>query len=203
MSDLFASESAERLPLAGGELYLWHKVSLGVEDSELLERLIEATPWQQEKVVVWGKAHKQPRLVSWFGDDDKAYTYSGITLQANPWTPLLASVRASVEKLSNHSYNSALLNYYRDGRDGMGFHSDDEKELGPEPVIASLSLGATRIFVMKHRRRGTASDVKIPLESGSLLLMKGATQTNWKHGIPKESGACGPRVNLTFRNIVA
>ena len=119
-----------------------------------------------------------------------------------PWTDTLAKVRAVVQDLADERFNSVLLNYYRDHRDSMGIHSDDEKELGPTPVIASLSLGATRTFVLKHKARPELKPVRLELPSGSLLLMKGLTQKNWKHGIDKQSRPCGPRVNLTFRRIV-
>ena len=202
MEDLFDSGAKERLPVADGEVFLWRHVQFGSDEQSLLNGLIRDTPWRQDKIVVWGKAHKQPRLVAWFGDSDSLYSYSGITLNPHPWTPALLGIRAVVEELCSHSFNSVLLNYYRDNHDGMGFHSDDERELGREPVIASVSLGETRTFVLKHRSRSDVPDIKLPLPSASVLLMQGATQRNWKHGIPKESRPCGPRINLTFRRIV-
>lgn len=117
-----------------------------------------------------------------------------------PWTPRLSQLRQIVESTCDETFNSVLLNYYRNERDSMGFHSDDERELGPRPVIASLSLGASRVFVLKHKRL-RSPPINIPLDSGSLLLMKGDTQRNWKHGIPKSAKRLGPRVNLTFRRI--
>ncbi len=111
-------------------------------------------------------------------------------------------IKGKVEALCQSSFNSVLLNYYRDHRDGMGFHSDDEPELGPSPVIASVTVGAARHFVLKHRYRKDVANVKLLLPSGSVLLMKGATQKNWKHGIPKATKPCGPRINLTFRQIL-
>ena len=202
MEDLFDSGGKEQLPIPDGEVFLWRRIDLGADYKSLLNRLIKETPWRQDEVVVWGKTHKQPRLVAWYGDSDKPYTYSGVTLEPNLWTSALSKVRAVVEDLCAHPFNSVLLNYYRNNRDGMGFHSDDERELGAEPVIASVSLGETRTFVMKHRHKPEVPDLKIPLPAGSLLLMRGKTQKNWKHGIPKESKNCGARVNLTFREVI-
>ena len=184
--DLFAGEPSLEL--------------LSIEDADLRE-LIERTSWQSESITVWGKKHLQPRLTAWYGDAGKSYSYSGIDLDPLPWTKTLLQIREVVQKLAHERFNSVLLNYYRDHRDGMGFHSDDEPDLGPTPVIASLSLGATRTFILKHKFRRELKPVRLELPSGSLLLMKGQTQTFWKHGIDKLTKPCGPRVNLTFRRI--
>ncbi len=151
--------------------------------------------------MIYGKKFMQPRLIAWYGDMDQSYSYSGINLQPLPWTPTLLEVREKVEEMSAEKFNTVLLNFYRDHRDSMGFHSDDEKELGPTPVIASLSLGATRTFILKHKTRSDFKPMHIELPSGSLLVMKGVTQKFWKHGINKQTKPCGPRVNLTFRRI--
>jgi alkylated DNA repair dioxygenase AlkB len=201
LMDLFQSTEGETLQIADGHVVLWHHVALEGEHAVLSE-LIDSTPWRQDHITVWGKTHAQPRLVAWYGDDELSYSYSGITLYALAWTPLLLRLRSSVEALCGHSFNSVLLNYYRDHRDCMGFHADDEPELGPEPVIASLSLGAERQFVFKHKFRNNLENVRLCLPSSSVLLMSGATQKNWKHGAPRQSRPCGPRVNLTFRTIV-
>lgn len=199
--DLFTSGEGEDLPVADADLVLWR--SIGHEDPEgMLASLVRDTRWRQEHVTLWGRTYPQPRLVAFYGDDSTRYTYSGITLQALPWTPDILELKSTVEQLCQISFNTVLLNYYRDHRDSMGFHSDDEPELGPAPVIASLSFGEERQFVLKHRHRDDIQDIRLELISGSLLLMKGATQANWKHGVPKSSKACGPRVNLTFRNIL-
>ena len=137
------------------------------------------------------------------GDRASNYTYSGIQLTPLPWTDILREVRGRIEALADATFNSVLLNYYRDNRDSMGFHSDHEPELGDRPVIASLSLGEERIFVLKHKVDRFVKPVRLKLASGSLLLMKGETQRYWKHGIAKETRACGPRVNLTFRHIAS
>ncbi len=152
---------------------------------------------------MWGKLYSQPRLVAWYGDPDCSYTYSGITLAPLPWTDLLLNIRNRIETVTGGAFNSVLLNYYRDNRDSMGLHSDDEPELGEKPEIASLSLGEERTFTMKHKTNKLAKAVRLRLESGSLLLMKGETQRYWKHGLSKETRQCGARVNLTFRQIVS
>lgn len=188
----------ELIPITDGQLAFAAQLDLPLPPDELLSRLVEDTHWRQETVTVFGRRHLQPRLTAWHGD--RRYAYSGLTLDPQPWTPLLQQVRAAVEEASRHHFNSVLLNYYRDGRDSMGMHSDDEPELGPNPVIASLSLGEERQFILKHKRSGET--LKFPLPSGSLLVMAGATQHHWLHGINKSSRKMGPRLNLTFRNIV-
>lgn len=185
------------IPLEDGELYLLGQLALPIGNDEMLARLIAETAWRAEVVTVWGKQHAQPRLTAWYGA--AAYTYSGLTLAPLPWTPLLQAVKAAVEQASGRSFNSVLLNYYRNERDSMGMHSDDEPELGPQPAIASVSFGATRTFILKHKV--SKRTVRLPLEAGSMLLMAGATQANWLHGINKQTRHLSPRVNLTFRNI--
>ncbi len=149
---------------------------------------------------MFGRPVRVPRLVAWHGDPVAVYTYSGTEHRPLPWTPVLVRVRRRVEALTGHEFNAVLLNLYRDGRDGMGWHSDDEPELGPEPVVASASFGATRRFCLRHRRR-RESRLDLPLGHGSLLLMHGATQRHWLHAVPKTRAPVGPRVNLTFRTV--
>jgi alkylated DNA repair dioxygenase AlkB len=175
--------------------------ALGASASDVLRELIEKTPWRVESVVLWGKTYRQPRLTAWYGDPDARYEYSGIELDPLPWTPRLRTLRERVEEAADTRFNSVLLNYYRNERDSMGMHSDDEPELGAQPVIASLSLGETRTLVFRHRFERSRKALRIELADGSLLVMRGATQRNWKHGIAKESRACGARINLTFRRI--
>jgi alkylated DNA repair dioxygenase AlkB len=201
-SDLFVSDSSfELLPLDDAEVLLLRQINLPRPAPTLLEELIRETPWRREEITVWGKTHLQPRLIAWYGDEGRNYTYSGISMNPLPWTQTLSELKAIVESTCNEKFNSVLLNYYRDGRDSIGFHSDDEPELGPRPTIASLSLGESRVFSFKRKGRPDAKIVNIELTSGSLLLMKGDTQRNWKHGIAKSSRPLGPRVNLTFRKI--
>lgn len=185
------------IPLPDGELGMLRQLDLGLDNDEVLARLIAGTAWRAETITLWGRQHPQPRLTAWQGE--KAYTYSGLTLESAPFSPLVLDIKQAVEQVTGCSFNSVLLNYYRDGRDSMGMHSDDERELGPEPAIASVSFGATRTFILRHKR--SRQTVRLDLESGSLLLMAGATQANWTHGINKSARALGPRVNLTFRNI--
>ena len=201
-SDLFGAEPAlQRLHIEDADISFAHQIDLGEPSDDLLCKLIEETPWCQEAVTIYGKKFMQPRLIAWYGDPAGTYSYSGIELAPLPWSSTLSRIRGVVEEFSGEKFNSVLLNYYRDHRDSMGFHSDDEKELGPLPVIASVSLGATRTFVLKHRTRPELKPIRIELASGDLLLMKGVTQKHWKHGINKQTKPCGPRVNLTFRRI--
>ena len=200
--DLFSSSTElQRVPLPDADVWYSPHLPLGLPPDEIARNLIRDVRWRSEEIVVWGKKYPQPRLVAWHGDAGQRYTYSGITLEPLPWTDLLLGIKSTVEEFAQASFNSVLLNYYRDHRDSMGFHSDDEPELGPKPTIASLSLGSERVLILKHKTRTELKPVRLPLQSGSLLLMKGDTQHHWKHGINKESKACGPRVNLTFRRI--
>ncbi len=202
--DLFDSApNLERLKIEDAEVWFAREVELGAPAQNFLDAFLGDTPWRQESVTIYGKKIPQPRLIAWYGDPGQRYSYSGIALEPLPWTTTLVEVRERVQTLSGEKFNSVLLNYYRDHRDSMGFHSDDERELGPTPVIASLSLGATRTFILKHKTRAELKPVRLALPSGSLLVMKGLTQKNWKHGIDKETTPCGPRVNLTFRRIGA
>lgn len=202
MRDLFGNDTElNLLPLPGAEVLYARRFFTSRAPEELLNEFISSVPWQQEKVTVWGKEHLQPRLVSWYGDLGAAYTYSGLRLTPLPWTTVLLEIKRAVELAADTDFNSVLLNYYRDHRDSMGYHSDDEPELGAQPTIASLSFGAERTLILKPKIEGAAKPTKLNLASGSLLLMRGETQKNWKHGISKESKPCGPRVNLTFRKI--
>lgn len=195
--DLFTSATLTPIPIRDGELAFLSQLPLPWPNAVVLARLIAETAWREESVIVYGKRHLQPRLSAWHGD--KAYRYSGLSLAPLPFTPLLDTLRQAAEAVTGREYNSVLLNYYRDGRDSMGMHSDDEAELGAEPAIASLSFGATRPFVLRHKI--TKETLRLPLTDGSLLFMAGAMQANWMHGINKTARPVGPRVNLTFRNI--
>ncbi len=167
-----------------------------------MQSLIDQTTWRQDPVRLFGRSYPQPRLVAWHGDPGASYRYSGLRLEPLPWTGLLARLRDQAAALAGAAFNSVLLNFYRDGQDSMGLHSDDEPELGPEPIIASLSLGAERRMLFRHRTRRDLPPVRIPLPCSSLLVMRGPTQLHWKHGIEKLRGGCGKRLNLTFRLIV-
>lgn len=190
------------IPIEDGELYFVQHLALPLAHDAILAQLIADTPWRAESIQVWGKLHLQPRLSAWYGDPDARYTYSGIALEPQPWTPLLQTLRQRVEQISGYRFNSVLLNYYRDGQDSMGMHSDDEAELGPHPAIASLSFGAPRTFILKHKTRRDLPKRAFALGHGNLLLMAGTLQQHWLHGIHKQSSNCAPRVNLTFRQII-
>ncbi len=203
-SELFpTSPDFERIPMRDAEVYYARRVALGREPAEILDDLIESVDWRTRDIVLWGRKVKQPRLIAWYGDPGRSYAYSGVRLEPAPWTPILSTLRKAVGAAASTTFNSVLLNYYRDESDSMGYHSDDEAELGPQPVIASLSLGEERTFLLKHRTERTVETVRLRPASGSLLLMKGDTQRYWKHALPKRTKACGPRVNLTFRQIQA
>ncbi len=185
------------IDLADGDLAFLEQLPFGLSNADLMARLVRDTAWRAETITVWGKAHLQPRLTAWVGDEP--YRYSGMTLAPTPWPPLLAALRDAVQQATGCRFNSVLLNYYRDERDSMGMHSDDEPELGPQPAIASLTYGAPRTFILKHKTGGAMH--KLRLGDGNLLLMKGDTQANWRHGINKEVRPTSPRLNLTFRYI--
>ena len=199
--DLFdAPNQLESLAVPDADLRFLHAFYPSGQCATLFAALMNETPWRQERIEVWGKTHQQPRLTSWHGDPGTGYTYSGITLATCPWTPLLEQMRQDVEAVTGYRYNSVLLNLYRNQHDSVGWHSDNERELGRTPVIASLSLGATRSFRLRHRERLHAP-VYIALTDGSLLLMAGETQRNWQHAVPKETREKSARINLTFRRI--
>lgn len=190
------------IPMRDAEVLFLRTLPLGEPPDAVLARLVSETPWRSETIRMWDKTYLQPRLVAWYGDEGASYEYSGKRYEALPWTPLLLDLRERVEGAAAVRFNSVLLNYYRDQRDSVAMHSDDERELGSEPVIASLSLGETRTLVFRHKSDRAQKTMRLPLESGSLLLMKGPTQRCWQHGVPKETRPCGPRVNLTFRQVL-
>jgi alkylated DNA repair dioxygenase AlkB len=191
--------------LDGGELELLLDFIVKSEQLALFEALSRDVPWQQREIKMFGRAVLEPRETAWIGDPQAVYTYSGRINEPAPWPSTLADVRARVVERSSSQLNSVLCNRYRDGHDSMGFHADAEPELGPDPVIASLSLGATRRFQLRHRKRADAELAKLDLDlpSGSLLIMRGTTQQHYRHGIPKQPSIVSPRINLTFRRIIA
>ncbi len=166
-----------------------------------LTALVAQTPWSQPKVVLHGREYPVPRQVAWYGDAHAQYGYSGISHQPLPWTELLSEIRQLVEAEVQTPLNSVLLNYYRDGQDSMGWHSDDEAELGRNPLIVSLSLGGSRRFDLRRKGQNRIEH-SLHLGSGSLLVMGGPTQHYWQHQVAKTRRPCAPRLNLTFRRIL-
>lgn len=189
------------IPLEDADLRFMQGFYATDEARRYFDILRQEAAWKQETIRLWDKDMLQPRLSAWYGDPGTHYTYSGKTFAPLPWLPALSVIRQDIERATGHRFNSVLLNLYRDERDSVGWHSDSEPEFGPEPVIASLSLGETRLFRLRHRRRKDLKRVDIALTDGSLLLMAGPTQRCWQHAIDKERQPCGPRINLTFRAI--
>jgi len=203
-SELFMSLPAAgplRLEMPDADVLLFERFFDEEQSRRYFSELAAGAPWQQDDFTIHGKTIPVPRLTAWYGDDSKRYSYSGLTFHAQPWSPLLMKIKRRVEAEAGTQFNTALLNYYRDGRDSVQWHSDDEPELGRNPVIASVSFGATRVFRMKHVKDKALSGVDIPLHDGSLLLMQGSTQHFWKHQVPKTAKPVGPRINITFRTI--
>lgn len=165
------------------------------------ERLVDEVAWQQDQMSTPAGRVPLPRLTAWQGEPDAVYVYSGIRNVPQPWTPAVAELRTAVARICGCEFNSVLLNRYRNGTDSMGWHADRERELGPQPVIASVSLGATRTFDLRHNRTGVVQSFQ--LKNGSLLVMKGETQAQWRHRVPKEPRISGERINLTFRWVTA
>jgi alkylated DNA repair dioxygenase AlkB len=179
----------------------YHPAFFSLEKANtLFEKLKNEIPWQQDTITVYGKNHLQPRLTALYGNEGKPYGYSNIVMHPHLWTPLLMYIKEEIEKECQENFTTVLLNYYRNGQDSNGWHADNEKELGRNPMIASVSFGAERVFQLKHNAIETAKQ-NITLENGSLLIMKGTTQHFWKHQIPKTQKEVGGRINLTFRII--
>ncbi|MCG3863379.1 MULTISPECIES: alpha-ketoglutarate-dependent dioxygenase AlkB [unclassified Photobacterium] len=194
--DLFADQG-EWITINDGLLY-WHPQFLNLQQSEqYFKQLKNELNWQQEHITLFGKSVLQPRLQTWLGD--AVYTYSGLTMHPQPWTSAVLDLKAQCEQQAQTSFNSVLGNLYRDGEDYMGWHQDNERELGHQPVIASLSFGATRQFVFKHKI--TKEKIAFQLTPGSLLIMAGETQQYWQHALPKTKRVNEARINLTFRYI--
>jgi alkylated DNA repair dioxygenase AlkB len=193
------SQNNENLLPTGGEaFYYQNKFSSPLE---LFEKLDQEIKWRQDEITLYGKTHPIPRLQAFYGDEGLKYAYSNIKLTANIWTPTLKEILTIVSLEAGENFNCVLINKYRDGNDYAAWHSDDEPELGKNPVIASVSLGAERSFHLKHKTDKGVEQVKINLEDGSLLIMKGQCQHQWKHQLAKTAKKIGPRINLTFRKI--
>ena len=190
---------AKNLLPIDGEIYYFPNYFSKKESTAYFDNLYSEISWQEKQIKLFGKKIMQPRLMAWHGDKGKQYSYSGITLQATPWTAELVKIKNKIEKLNIGVFNFVLLNLYRNGEDSMGWHRDNEKELGQQPIIGSVSFGETRRFCLHHK----AKDLKISLDltDGSYLQMQGDSQKYWRHCIPKEKNRSNPRINLTFRFI--
>jgi alkylated DNA repair dioxygenase AlkB len=171
------------------------------QSQQLFEEILHQTPWQKDKITVFGKTHDQPRLTALYGHEGKPYSYANITMYPHSWTTALMYIKESITQHTTYDFNTVLINLYRDGNDSNGWHADNEKSLGQNPVIASVSFGATRMFHLQHNTIKEAK-LKISLKQGSLLLMEGQTQHYWKHQIPKTKSKVEARINLTFRKLI-
>ncbi len=201
--DLFSSDKFQQiqhLELPDADITYFPNFIATEKASDYFETFQQNILWKQDDIKVFGKIYKQPRLTALYGEKDKSYSYSNITMHPTPFTEELLEIKRKIEENCNAKFNIVLLNLYRDGSDSNGWHSDDEKELGKNPVIASVSLGAKRKFQLRNKRDKTLR-CSIELTHGSLLLMKGPTQHFWHHQVPKTKKGMLPRINLTFRVI--
>lgn len=183
-----------------GKLYYWPAYYAASEADDLFQILYQNLAWQQEQLRIYGRWLKVPRLMAWYGDAGANYRYSGVDHAPLAWTAELQAIRTDMEKLCDQQFNSVLANLYRDGRDSMGCHADDEKELGLNPSIASVSLGESRLLRFRHP--GSAEKLDIELQHGDVLIMAGSLQHHWRHELPKTRKPKGPRINLTYRRII-
>ena len=190
------------LALAGADLALWTDWVAPAEADALLEELRDTIAWETHVIRMFGREVASPRLSCWIGDPGASYVYSRTRFEPRPWPPALAALRPRLEQACGGTFNSVLANLYRDGRDAMGWHSDDEPELGPAPVIASLSLGASRRFLFRRKSPRSSAALELELPHGSLLRMAGATQRLYQHALPRSARVLTPRINLTFRHVL-
>ena len=199
--DVFSTPaSAPNLTKIPNGEYIFIKNFFNKQESDSFFKLLEQNIlWKQESMKMYGKEVKFPRLTAWYGDNTKQYTFSGITLQPNPWNEELTAIKQRIEKVAKVDFNSVLLNMYRSGKDSISWHTDAEPELGKNPVIASVTFGETRNFQLRHKE--TKEKIDIELTDGSLLVMQGELQHYWQHQIPKTSKEKSVRINLTFRVI--
>lgn len=200
--ELFGIQGADegiQLNMVDADVYYYPSFLLPDQALHYFNLLKHTLEWREEHIRLYGKLFKVPRLQAWYGDSEAGYCYSNLTMQPESWTDPLIILKKLCEQKTRHTYNSVLANLYRDGQDSMGMHSDDEPELGLEPCIASLSLGQERTLIFSHKT--SKEKIRLPLVSGSLLIMKGKTQKYWQHGIAKTKRPLQARVNLTFRTI--
>ncbi len=197
---LFTDTSENLLPY-DGELIYFGQVFDAREAADYYASLLQCIDWKQDEAIIFGKRILTKRKVAWYADARFPYTYSKVTREALPWTENLLILKKKAEELTGAEYNACLLNLYHDGKEGVGWHSDDEVALAPQAAIASISFGAARRFSFKHKI--TKETRTILLEDGALLVMKGDTQKNWLHSIPKMAKVTSPRISLTFRNMIS
>ncbi len=193
-------ENKKKIKIKDGELYYDRFFFNNIEANKYFNLLKKEIQWRQDNIKIFGKIYPQPRLTALYANNNKSYSYSNIKMHPITFTPTLFDIKSKIEKRLNSQFTSCLLNLYRNGQDSNGWHADNEKELGLNPVIASLSLGAERVFHMKHRN-DKKEKLKINLTNGSLLVMRGKTQHHWLHQIPKTRKKVEERINLTFRII--
>jgi len=200
-TDLFGNtpEPGEVVKVTNGEYRYFPNFFKRADADRLLKAFMENIEWKQEEMNMYGRILKFPRLTAWYGDNDKPYSFSGITLQPHPWNKELKEIKSQIEPICKNEFNSVLLNLYRDGNDSISWHTDAEKELGENPLIASVNFGAEREFQLRHQK--TREKESILLQHGSLLIMQGELQHYWQHQLPKTKKIVKERVNLTFRII--
>jgi alkylated DNA repair dioxygenase AlkB len=186
---------------AYGEVFLFESFFSKKESDNFFKKIVSETPWRDDSISLFGKKVAQPRRTAWYADPQKTYKYSGLKMEPLPWTKTLLAIKKKIEQKTHFHFNSVLLNLYRHQNDSMGWHRDNEKELGINPTIASVSFGETRVFQLRRHMKKD-SKINVDLSHGSLLLMTGATQHHWEHCLPKRTRNLGPRLNLTFRQIL-
>lgn len=192
-------EPVEILPFDGHAVLYPNFIEVG-RAGDVFCRLMGETRWEERDIIMFGKQHREPRLTAWHSEPTISYTYSGIRRSPQPWTPLLRELRDECANAASATFNAVLVNLYRDGNDGVGWHADNEASNGREPIIASLSFGASRRFDFRHRE--TKRTVQVQLDPGSLLVMSGLSQHCWVHQVPRTKRVSEPRINLTFRHVV-
>lgn len=199
---LFTSDhQVQPLQMPDAEVLFYPCLFNAADCEQLFATLETEIAWRQDSATIFGRHHLLPRLTAWYGDLGKTYRYSGISMEPLPWTPTLRQIKLAIETVAEVEFNSVLLNFYRHGQDSMGWHSDDEPELGLNPVIGSVSLGGCRRFLLRHKGSKAVPKVELNLTNGSFLLMQGPTQHFWQHHVPKTKRPVDPRINLTFRVI--
>jgi alkylated DNA repair dioxygenase AlkB len=200
-SEKILLKTIEGEPMPHSEVWYYPQFFTKEESDVFLQDLLQNIAWSHDDITIFGKKMKIPRLQAWYGDAGKAYMYSGILLQPHTWTDTLLAIKKRIEEATQTEYTSVLLNQYRDGKDSVGWHADDEPSLGKNTTIASVSLGATRKFRFRYNANN-ALKAETLLTHGSLVMMQGETQHYWQHEVPKTSQPTGIRINLTFRKLI-